>query len=70
MIRQLRERLVEIERHGLVVVDVDRTRHFKIRVAAPDGRQTMLTVSSTANDAGPARREFRAQLRRFTEARP
>jgi hypothetical protein len=65
MIHQLRDRLVEIARHDLVVVAVDRSRHWRIRVAAPDGRETVLTVSSTANDVGCARKAFGAQLRRF-----
>jgi hypothetical protein len=68
MIRQLRERLAEIERRGLIVLSVDRARRYKIRVAAPDGRATLLTVSSTANDAGCGRKPFAAQLKRFTRS--
>jgi hypothetical protein len=68
LIRQLRDRLDEIERHGLAVVAIDRARHFKIKVAAPDGRTTILVVSSTANDVGCGRHAFRAQLKRFTRS--
>lgn len=65
MIRELRDRLDEIERRGLVVLAVDRSRRWKIRVGSADGRQMVLTVSPLANDVGCARKAFRAQLKRF-----
>jgi hypothetical protein len=62
--RTIRERLVAIERLGLTVIDIARSRHWKVRIAAPDG-PTMLIVVSVTPSNWRAAYKFRAQLQRF-----
>ena len=54
--RTIRERLVEIERLGLTVIDT-RSRHWKVRIAAPDGR-TMLIVVALLRATGAPHTKF------------
>jgi hypothetical protein len=67
MTRTLRERLAEIQRQGLIVINITRAKHWKFSVAAPDGRAMLIVVSATPSNRR-AVLEFRAQLKRF--ARP
>jgi hypothetical protein len=64
MTRTLRERLAELERHGVALVCVVKGKHRKLHIAAPDGRAWMVVVSRTPPD-WRAGRKFRAQIRRF-----
>lgn len=53
-----------VERNGLTLVSLERTRHIKARVRRADGRETLQIFACSASDhRGLANRE--AALRRF-----
>ena len=62
--RTLRERLAEIEAHGLAIAGVKFGKHVKIDISAADGRTMRLIVSKTPSDRRAAEK-VRSQLRRF-----
>ena len=68
MIASLRDRRADVEAQGLALLSVERNRHFKFTVGAPDGRITTLTVS-VSSSCQAARAKFRSDLRRFAEGR-
>lgn len=53
-----------IEKAGLMVISVERQSHFKARVRAPDGRESVQVISCTPSDRR-ALMNIRADLRRF-----
>jgi hypothetical protein len=69
--RTLRDRLADIEAHGLAIASIKFGRHVKVDLVAPDGRAMMLILSKTPSDRRAAAK-VRSQLRRFArqEATP
>jgi hypothetical protein len=64
----LRDRRADVEAQGLELLAVQRNKHFKFTVRAPDGRITTLTVS-VSSSCQAARTRFRSDLKRFVEGR-
>lgn len=58
-----------VNKAGLEVLGFDRSKHYKIRVRADDGRTTTITAAVTASDRRAVANQ-RARFSRFAKGSP